>query len=245
MFCCFLWCHFLSYSMSSYFIFLSMYLYPFLSCHPCSILFSLVLCYFLTGPLQTYHALCIPYYSHWTPFLILTPHIIIFQHALSLIKRLIQMMCGLSDMLLVWKRGGESLCSEQLEGAFSACSTLSENMISLTENFLLPVFLDTMNPGKHGRLWKLWGFWLPKNNISMSHQSAWPQHNTDSHWLWWADWLVEYIAMHSWRWYTVMKSLHGLRASAWDYKTPKQDLGIDCWTRENDVQNQVNLYSFH
>lgn len=121
MFCCFLWCHFLSYSMSSYFIFLSMYLYPFLSCHPCSILFSLVLCYFLTGPLQTYHALCIPYYSHWTPFLILTPHIIIFQHALSLIKRLIQMMCGLSDMLLVWKRGGESLCSEQLEGAFSAC----------------------------------------------------------------------------------------------------------------------------
>lgn len=122
MFCCFLWCHFLSYSiMSSYFIFVSLsVLSPLFHTLLTSLVIFWPVPYRPIMPSVSHIILTeLPSSSSSSP--LHTPHIIIFQHALSLIKRLIQMMCGLSDMLLVWKSGGESLCSEQLEGAFSAC----------------------------------------------------------------------------------------------------------------------------
>ncbi len=48
-------------------------------------------------------------------------------------------------------------------------------MISLTENFLLPVFLDTMYQESMADRKKHWGSGLPlEKNISMSHQHVWP-----------------------------------------------------------------------
>ncbi len=119
-------------------------------------------------------------------------------------KRLMQMMCGLSDMLLWCEREEEREreCSVQLEGAFSArFCPFREYDITHREfpaacifghNVPRRAWQTARNTEDSGFLWR--------RTFQCHINTSGHMHTTESHRLWWTDWWVGYNAVHSGRW---------------------------------------------
>ncbi len=119
-------------------------------------------------------------------------------------KRLMQMMCGLSDMLLWCEREEEREreCSVQLEGAFSVrFCPFREYDITHREfpaacifghNVPRRAWQTARNTEDSGFLWR--------RTFQCHINTSGHMHTTDSHRLWWTDWRVGYNAVHSGRW---------------------------------------------